>query len=181
MLITNLLLHSRVIFNQSVLNYTGFGTYKSKTRRLCIDYFSLFAGSGHQIKGWVSRHPLTFLSGITLVEERLVVERGGMYLVYSQMYFKVKADKGDNSRRLLGHKVHRYSLTIPNDGKQDLLQSAHSCCDDGSGSESPYIHTSYVAGVFNLSSRDEIYVTVSHPELIYRDPTRSYLGLLRLN
>ncbi|XP_046337979.2 tumor necrosis factor ligand superfamily member 10-like [Haliotis rufescens] len=135
-----------------------------------------------QVRSWLADRPLSFMHGLHLHADRLVVEHSGLYLVYSQVYFKVNMDDPSiqsHPPSLLGHLVHRYSVTIPNGGREDLLQAAHSCCgDDG---DSLFLHTSHVMGVFQLSSRDEIYVTVSHPGLIYRDPTRSFLGVFKLN
>ncbi|XP_067668873.1 tumor necrosis factor ligand superfamily member 10-like [Haliotis asinina] len=135
-----------------------------------------------QVRSWLTNRPLSFMEGLHLHADRLVVEHSGLYLVYSQVYFKVNMDEPStrsNPPTLLGHLVHRYSVTIPNGGREELLQAAHSCC--GNGSDSLFLHTSHVMGVFQLSRRDEIYVTVSRPGLIYRDPARSFLGVFKLN
>ncbi|XP_041358931.1 tumor necrosis factor ligand superfamily member 6-like [Gigantopelta aegis] len=130
------------------------------------------------VNSWMKDEPLSYFRGVDLQHDRLIITNSGLYYVYSQIYFKILTGNGVKLPKLLGHQVHRYSVSGPNDGKEKLLQTVHTCAERTN--RDIYIHTSYVGGIFQLNRNDQLYVTVSNASLIDRDPRLSFFGIFKL-
>ncbi|XP_050418941.1 tumor necrosis factor ligand superfamily member 10-like [Patella vulgata] len=126
---------------------------------------------------------LSLLSGVKLHHDRLIVQTKGIYLVYSQIYFKLIEDVNwPDGLKIISHIVDRYNDNLPNDGEEKLLQSVHTLTQISTQRRSNIdFHSSYISGVFELDVGDEIYTRVTSRQIISRDPTLNYIGLVMLS
>ncbi|XP_050418912.1 tumor necrosis factor ligand superfamily member 10 [Patella vulgata] len=126
---------------------------------------------------------LSLLSGVKLQHDRLIVQTKGIYLVYSQIYFKLIEDVNwPDGLKIISHIVDRYNDNLPNDGEEKLLQSVHTLTEISTQRRSNIdFHSSYISGVFELDVGDEIYTRVTSRQIISRDPTLNYIGLVMLS
>ncbi|ESP03277.1 hypothetical protein LOTGIDRAFT_171624 [Lottia gigantea] len=127
------------------------------------------------------RRSLSVLRGVGLRKDHLIIQTRGLYLIYSQIYFKVI--RGTNwplRLNLLCHIVERYNRRIPNDGIEKLLQNMYTLPKRAPGNTMFDFHTSYISGVFEMEVNDEVYVRALLEDDIARDPTSNYLGLVKL-
>ncbi|ESP04482.1 hypothetical protein LOTGIDRAFT_237340 [Lottia gigantea] len=124
---------------------------------------------------------LSLLRGVELRRDHLIIQTRGLYLIYSQIYFKVI--QGTNwplGLNLLCHIVERYNRRIPNDGIEKLLQDMYTLPKRPPGNTMFDFHTSYISGVFELEVNDEVYVRASLEDVVSRLPTLNYIGLVKL-
>ncbi|XP_055955784.1 uncharacterized protein LOC126832281 isoform X2 [Patella vulgata] len=126
---------------------------------------------------------LSLLSGVKLQHDRLIVQTKGIYLVYSQIYFKLIEDVNwPDGLKIISHIVDRYNDNLPNDGEEKLLQSVHTLTEISTQRRSNIdFHSSYISGVFELDVGDEIYTRVTSRQIVSRDPTLNYIGLVMLS
>ncbi|XP_041358427.1 tumor necrosis factor ligand superfamily member 10-like [Gigantopelta aegis] len=153
---------------------------RRSNRKIIAAALQLSDSSHTQSRRWLTLNngPLSYLDGIHLINNRLIIEHGGLYYVYSQVSFKIVMANGDALPEELDHGVHRYNVVLPNNGRQTLLQTAHTCTM--SSNKAVYLHTSYVGGIILLNPRDEIFVTVSNSSFIDLDPKVSFVGAFKL-
>ncbi|ESP04486.1 hypothetical protein LOTGIDRAFT_237341 [Lottia gigantea] len=128
------------------------------------------------------RRSLSLLRGVELRRDHLIIQTRGLYLIYSQIYFKVI--QGTNwplGLNLLCHIVERYNRRIPNDGIEKLLQDMYTLPKRPPGNTMFDFHTSYISGVFEMEVNDEVYVRASLEDVVSRLPTLNYIGLVKLD
>ncbi|KAL3859237.1 hypothetical protein ACJMK2_009466 [Sinanodonta woodiana] len=109
-----------------------------------------------------------FLSGITLTQEsRLMVPRAGYYFIYSVVTFKCQ----HNSKTHI-HLINRQHKGRPNAGVQQLLlRKSSDCGTDG-------FYTSFLSGVLQLKSNDEISVNLTEDSIssVYVSSLSNFVG-----
>ncbi|KAL5004875.1 hypothetical protein ScPMuIL_018331 [Solemya velum] len=114
-------------------------------------------------------------SGIEFLNNsRFFIPSSGYYYVYSQVTLKEEDGGATNNNvgvdSLINHAVFR-----ENDGtKEKLLENFESRCKLQTKQSNA---TSYVGAVFRLREKDELYVTLSHPERINQSPHGNYFGV----
>ncbi|KAL3859231.1 hypothetical protein ACJMK2_009460 [Sinanodonta woodiana] len=109
-----------------------------------------------------------FLRGITLTQEsRLMVPRAGYYFIYSVVTFKCQ----HNSKTHI-HLINRQHKGRPNAGVQQLLlRKSSDCGTDG-------FYTSFLSGVLQLKSNDEISVNLTEDSIssVYVSSLSNFVG-----
>ncbi|OWF40555.1 tumor necrosis factor ligand superfamily member 10-like [Mizuhopecten yessoensis] len=130
------------------------------------------------IRNWRTDDVTTYLEGLQLIKDRLVIKDTGLYLVYSQIYFsKNVAATALRSAVLLKHSVYRYNVIYPNSGNQALMDSHGTMIFDPVTAHSAL--TSFTAAALHLVVGDQIYVTVSNMSLVSGDEKASFLGVVK--
>ncbi|XP_007525250.2 tumor necrosis factor ligand superfamily member 6 [Erinaceus europaeus] len=120
---------------------------------------------------WDDTYGIALVSGIKYKRGSLVINDTGLYFVYSKVYFRGQIC----NNRPLSHKVCMRGSNYP----KDLVlmeEKMMSYCTTGQ----MWARSSYLGGVFSLTSTDHLYVNVSEFSLINFDESKTFFGLYKL-
>ena len=134
------------------------------------------------IRNWLSDRATTFLDGVEIRHDRIVVPETGLYFVYSQAGFLIYYDSNKavaGRGQSLFHYVYRYNARLPNGGNQELMRSDMSQCWEQSKTYSRY--TSYIGAAIKLQQNDELYVKVSNFASLQAEPSLTFFGMFKIN
>ncbi|XP_059165892.1 uncharacterized protein LOC131948332 [Physella acuta] len=115
--------------------------------------------------------------GVKFTEDGLIIQRSGIYFVYSNLNFKPCSKKSTSefTYQTWFHYVHREHNNNPMKSGV-LLRSVYTSCSNCTGVES----TSYSGGLFHLEPGDLIQVSLTGRGLLGMNGTSSDLGLYLL-
>ena len=134
------------------------------------------------IRNWLSDRSNTYLEGVEVRNDRIVVPETGLYFVYSQVGFLIYYDSNkpvSGHEQSIFHYVIRYNPRLPNDGNQELMRTDLSQCWEQSKTYSRY--TSYVGSAIRLQQNDELYVKVSQFASLQKQPSLTFFGMFKLD
>ena len=148
-----------------------------------LHYFLEYKPDGPApVLGWSSDRNPSFRVNIGMKGDRLVVQESGLYYVYSQLtlveYRKPTSGSDGSPTGSIIHEIERWNVVYPDTGVEKLFRHSESRSQTRARPFTEYV--SYVGGVIALRMDDEVYVTVSDPNLVRarRDPP--ILGMYRL-
>ena len=133
------------------------------------------------VQGWTSDKNPSFIVNIGLKGDRLIIRESGLYYVYSQLtlleYRKPTSGSDGSHKGCIVHQIERWNVVYPDTGVEKLFRHSES----RSQSRSPFNeYVSYVGGVMALRIDDQVYVTVSDPNLVQSEARSTYFGMYRL-
>lgn len=134
------------------------------------------------VNNFQSSDPTTFVSGLKVTNDTIIVNRSGLYFIYSQIHFsKIYSEnnKRKTTSQALYHYVYRYNAVYPNGGTELLLMSVQTQCWDTNKMYGDY--TSYTAAVLELKAGDQLYIMVSDITVVSREPKGSFLGIVKVS
>ncbi|XP_059143684.1 uncharacterized protein LOC131931021 [Physella acuta] len=114
---------------------------------------------------------------VELLTSETVIQKSGLYLVYSSVHFKPDSALPCNhfDQKIWSHNITRTRENIP-EYSGVLLTSSHTCCDNCVRNQ----ETSYTAGVFFLHKNDQLRVEVSGRGLVSYRPQSTFFGMAKL-
>ena len=141
---------------------------------------SITGGSPYTVHNWTEEAPTAHASGIKVQDSQIIVNKSGLYLVYSQILFSnmYKGQSTVNTSQVLYHYVYRWNVIYPNGGQELLLKSVRTQCWAVNRLYGDY--TSYTSGVFKLNCGDQLFVKASKLDKMSRDPHASFFGIAKL-
>ena len=151
------------------------------------DYFFIIFPDPNQdiaqpIRNWLSDRSTTYLQGMEIRNDRIVVPEAGLYFVYSQAGFLIYYDANKpvtGQEQSIFHYVKRYNPRLSNGGNQELMRSDMSQCWEQSKTYSRY--TSYVGSAIRLQENDELYVEVSQFASLQKKPSLTFFGMFKID
>ena len=143
-------------------------------------YTPIAGVSPYTVHNWIEEAPTAHASGIKVQDSQIIVNKSGLYLVYSQILFSdlYKGQSTLNTSQVLYHYVYRWNVIYPNGGQELLLKSVRTQCWAENRVYGDY--TSYTSGVFQLNSGDQLFVKASKIEKMSKKPHASFFGLAEL-
>uniref|UniRef100_A0AAV2KLD3 Tumor necrosis factor ligand superfamily member 10 n=1 Tax=Knipowitschia caucasica TaxID=637954 RepID=A0AAV2KLD3_KNICA len=157
-----------------VVVYTGFPLYP-------VQNPALHQSCRHVVRSWANQSFGSHLHNMSLTNGKLRVPQNGRYYLYSQVYFRYPSPASESEQRSVSHQLVQcvYKKTsYPN--PIQLLKGVGTKCW---APDAEYaLHSVYQGGLFELRAGDEIFVSVSSPNMINADDTSSsYFGAFRLD
>ncbi|XP_069104085.1 uncharacterized protein [Argopecten irradians] len=132
-----------------------------------------------QVQNWHTDGMTSFIEGVNLTTDRLVIEDTGLYMVYSQIYFsKYVPVTALRSATLIYHLVYRFNTIYPNGGNQVLMKTVRTMTFDPRMTHSDL--TSFTAAAIQLIAGDQIFVKVSNISLMSMNEKANFLGVVKL-
>ncbi|XP_052001331.1 tumor necrosis factor ligand superfamily member 10-like [Xyrauchen texanus] len=133
----------------------------------------------HPVRYWANQSVRGHLYNMTLANGRLRVPQNGRYYLYSQVYFRYpspsEGDQHSASHQLVQCIYKKTSYPRP----IQLLKGVGTKCW---APEAEYaLHSVYQGGLFELQAGDEVFVSVSSPNMVYGEDSSSYFGAFRLD
>ncbi|KAJ8007856.1 hypothetical protein DPEC_G00098530 [Dallia pectoralis] len=133
----------------------------------------------HPVRSWANQSFGAHLHNMTLANGRLRVPQNGRYYLYSQVYFRYpspsEGDQPSASHQLVQcvYKKTTYARPI------QLLKGVGTKCW---APDAEYaLHSVYQGGLFELKAGDELFVSVSSPNMVHAEDSSSYFGVFRLD
>ncbi|XP_075806826.1 tumor necrosis factor ligand superfamily member 10 [Microtus pennsylvanicus] len=140
---------------------------------------------GQKIESWESsRKGHSFLNYVHLRKGELVIQKQGLYFVYSQTYFRFQENEVDSktvSRQTRKSKQmvqYIYKYTSYPDPIL-LMKSARNSC--WSRDAEYGLYSIYQGGLFELKENDRIFVSVTNEHLMDLDQEASFFGVFLIN
>eukprot|EP00062_Callorhinchus_milii_P000750 gi/632936143/ref/XP_007892566.1/ PREDICTED: tumor necrosis factor ligand superfamily member 10-like [Callorhinchus milii] len=139
-----------------------------------------FHQSCRHLLHWDVGSGFSHIHNMTMRHGKLQASQPGRYYIYSQTYFRYQqqqhSDEGPGSERQLVQCVHKKtSYASPT----LLMKAVGTKCW---AAEAEYgLNSLYQGGLFELKAGDEIFVTVSDPDVIDTNGDSSYFGSFRLD
>ncbi|XP_019590624.2 tumor necrosis factor ligand superfamily member 10 [Rhinolophus sinicus] len=137
---------------------------------------------GQKINTWESsRRGHSFLNNLHLRNGELVIQKTGLYYIYSQTYFRFqepedslkRVSREENRRRNKQMVQYIYKVTSYPDPIL-LMKSARNSCWS---KDSEYgLYSIYQGGIFELKEEDKIFVSVTNENMIDMDQEASFFG-----
>ncbi|XP_023653420.1 tumor necrosis factor ligand superfamily member 10-like [Paramormyrops kingsleyae] len=133
----------------------------------------------HQVRSWGNQSFGSHLHNMSLVNGRLRVPQDGRYYLYSQVYFRYptpgEGDQDGGSHQLVQCIYKKTSYLRP----ILLLKGVGTKCW---APDAEYaLHSVHQGGLFELRAGDEVFVSVSSPNMVHADDSSSYFGAFRLD
>lgn len=133
----------------------------------------------HPVRTWGNGSFGAHLRNMTLMGGRLRVPQDGRYYVYAQVYFRYPAPggagEGESSHQLVQCVYKKTSYLRP----IQLLKGVATKCW---APDAEYaLHSVYQGGLFELRAADEVFVSVSSPNMVNAEDSASYFGAFRLD
>uniref|UniRef100_A0A3Q3JPX1 Tumor necrosis factor ligand superfamily member 10 n=1 Tax=Monopterus albus TaxID=43700 RepID=A0A3Q3JPX1_MONAL len=135
----------------------------------------------HVVRSWANQSFGAHLHNMTLSNGKLRVPQDGRYYLYSQVYFRYPSPAAsDGDQRSVSHQLVQcvYKKTSYPSPIQ-LLKGVGTKCW---APDAEYaLHSVYQGGLFELRAGDELFVSVSSPNMVNADDSSSYFGAFRLD
>ncbi|KAG7264868.1 hypothetical protein CRUP_035440, partial [Coryphaenoides rupestris] len=135
----------------------------------------------HVVRSWTNQSFGAHLHNMTLTNGMLRVPQDGRYYLYSQVYFRYPSpaitdgDQHSVSHQLVQCVYKKTSYPSP----IQLLKGVGTKCW---APDAEYaLHSVYQGGLFELRAGDELFVSVSSPNMVNADDSSSYFGAFRLD
>uniref|UniRef100_A0A8C5QMS2 Tumor necrosis factor ligand superfamily member 10 n=1 Tax=Leptobrachium leishanense TaxID=445787 RepID=A0A8C5QMS2_9ANUR len=138
---------------------------------------SLIRYDGQKIVDWKSYKQPSFLNNIEINHGELVIKKSGFYYIYSQTYFRqraeVKTEEGKGTQ--LVQRV--YKITAYPDPILVMKNIKTSCWSK----DAEYaLNSIYQGGIYKFNENDRIFVTVSDISILDMDEKGTYFGAFLL-
>lgn len=140
---------------------------------------------GQKIESWESsRKGHSFLNYVHLRKGELVIQKQGLYFIYSQTYFRFQENEVDSKtvsrQRGRGKQLVQYIYKYTSYPDPILLmKSARNSCWS---SDAEYgLYSIYQGGLFELKENDRIFVAVTNEHLMDLDQEASFFGAFLIN
>uniref|UniRef100_A0AAY4CJ40 Tumor necrosis factor ligand superfamily member 10 n=1 Tax=Denticeps clupeoides TaxID=299321 RepID=A0AAY4CJ40_9TELE len=135
----------------------------------------------HPVRSWANGSFGAHLHNMTLLPTgRLRVPQDGRYYLYAQVYFRYPAPSSEADQRSASHQLVQciYKKTTYLRPIQ-LLKGVGTKCW---APDAEYaLHSVYQGGLFELRAGDEVFVSVSSPNMVHAEESASYFGAFRLD
>ncbi|KAK7909528.1 hypothetical protein WMY93_014212 [Mugilogobius chulae] len=135
----------------------------------------------HMVRSWANQSFGSHLHNMSLTNGKLKVPQDGRYYLYSQVYFRYPSPaSSDGDQRSVSHQLVQcvYKKTSYPSPIQ-LLKGVGTKCW---APDAEYaLHSVYQGGLFELRAGDELFVSVSSPNMVNADDSSSYFGAFRLD
>ncbi|KAM8898515.1 TNF superfamily member 10, like [Spinachia spinachia] len=135
----------------------------------------------HVVRTWANQSFGAHMHNMSLTNGRLRVPRDGRYYLYSQVYFRYPSPAAsDGDQHSVSHQLVQcvYKKTSYPSPIQ-LLKGVGTKC--WSPDAEYALHSVYQGGLFELRAGDELFVSVSSPNMVNADDSSSYFGAFRLD
>ncbi|KAL6118258.1 uncharacterized protein ACO6RY_03092 [Pungitius sinensis] len=135
----------------------------------------------HVVRTWANQSFGAHLHNMSLTNGRLRVPQDGRYYLYSQVYFRYPSPAAsDGDQHSVSHQLVQcvYKKTSYPSPIQ-LLKGVGTKC--WSPDAEYALHSVYQGGLFELRAGDELFVSVSSPNMVNADDSSSYFGAFRLD
>ncbi|KAH0507431.1 Tumor necrosis factor ligand superfamily member 10 [Microtus ochrogaster] len=140
---------------------------------------------GQKIESWESsRKGHSFLNYVHLRKGELVIQKRGVYFVYSQTYFRFQENEVDSKTvsRQTGKNKQMVQYIYKYTSYPDpilLMKSARNSC--WSRDAEYGLYSIYQGGLFELKENDRIFVSVTNEHLMDLDQEASFFGVFLIN
>uniref|UniRef100_A0A3B4AF21 Tumor necrosis factor ligand superfamily member 10 n=1 Tax=Periophthalmus magnuspinnatus TaxID=409849 RepID=A0A3B4AF21_9GOBI len=135
----------------------------------------------HVVRSWANQSFGSHLHNMSLTNGKLRVPQDGRYYLYSQVYFRYPSPaSNEGDQRSVSHQLVQcvYKKTSYPSPIQ-LLKGVGTKCW---APDAEYaLHSVYQGGLFELRAGDELFVSVSSPNMVNADDSSSYFGAFRLD
>ncbi|XP_020778402.1 TNF superfamily member 10, like [Boleophthalmus pectinirostris] len=135
----------------------------------------------HVVRSWANQSFGSHLHNMSLTNGKLKVPQDGRYYLYSQVYFRYPSPaSSEGDQRSVSHQLVQcvYKKTSYPSPIQ-LLKGVGTKCW---APDAEYaLHSVYQGGLFELRAGDELFVSVSSPNMVNADDSSSYFGAFRLD
>lgn len=140
---------------------------------------------GQKIESWESsRKGHSFLNYVLLRKGELVIQKQGLYFVYSQTYFRFQENEVDSKtvsrqggkNKQMVQYIYKYT-SYPDPIL--LMKSARNSC--WSRDAEYGLYSIYQGGLFELKENDRIFVSVTNEHLMDLDQEASFFGVFLIN
>ncbi|XP_067416459.1 tumor necrosis factor ligand superfamily member 14 [Emydura macquarii macquarii] len=122
---------------------------------------------------WEHHKDLAFLRDMNYRDGSLVCIKPGYYYIYSKIQFMVQSCSQQSQKPFLTHGIYKKTPRYPQD--TNLVVNIMAYCDREDSDV--WLDNSFLGGIFHLEENEEVYVQVSHRQVVQiRDGTRSYFG-----
>ncbi|XP_069804395.1 tumor necrosis factor ligand superfamily member 14 [Dendropsophus ebraccatus] len=125
---------------------------------------------------WEHTRGLAFLHEVEYSNGSLVCPKSGLYFIYSKLQMGIPTCPSDSKNTVFTHQVVRKSLN----SKIPMIENMRRFCD--TPGSSTWRGSSFLGGNFMLAKGDEVYVSMSHKNLIrvQRD-TMTFFGMFMVS